>query len=147
MTNSPRTAPCFPVVHHLKIMRKPNPGRDLLASPAGLLVLCTAECEERPVEISPIRNWPRNIYLPGSGAWPPSFRLSNNRSGHLLPCMQHFIPLSKGRMTCCLPPWASIFWTMSILADFLFHHLLCTMAPLIRMIICCTLTRKLSLTP
>ena len=33
----------FPVVHHLRTMRKPNPGRDLLASPAGLLVLRTTE--------------------------------------------------------------------------------------------------------
>ena len=75
-------------------------------------------------------------------AWPPSFCLRNTSSGHLLPCVQHFIPLSGGRMTCCLPPWASIFWTMSLLADFSFHRLLCTMAPLIRMIICCTLTRQ-----
>ena len=142
MTNSPWTAPRFPVIHHLRTMRKPNPRRDLLASPAELLVLRAVECEERPAEIGPVQNWPWNIYLPGSGAWPPSFRLSNTRSGHLLPCMQHFITLSWGRMTCCLPPWASIFWTMSLLADFSFHRLLCTTAPLIRMIICCTLTRK-----
>ena len=142
MTNSPRTAPRFPVVHHLKIMWKPNPGGDLLASPAGLLVLRAAECEERPTEIGPIQNWPWNIYLLGSGAWPLSFLLSNTRSGHLPPRMQHFIPLFRGRMTCCLPPWASIFLAMSLLADLSFHRLLCTMAPLIRMLICYTLTRQ-----
>ena len=65
-----------------------------------------ARCRMRREAIRdrPVRNWPRNIYLPGSGAWPPSFCLSNTRSGHLPPCMQHFIPLSEGRMTCCLPP-------------------------------------------
>ena len=93
MTNSPRTAPRFPVVHHLRTMRQPNPGRDLLTSPIGLLVLRTAEREGRPSEIAPIQNWPRNTYLPGSGAWPPSSHMSNTRSGHLSPCMQHFIPL------------------------------------------------------
>ena len=87
MTNSPQTAPRFPVVHHLRTMRKPNPGRDLLASPAGLLVLRTAKGEGRSVDIGHGRNWPRNTYLPDSGAWPPSFSLSNTRSGHLPPCV------------------------------------------------------------
>ena len=141
MTNSPRIAPRFPFVHHLRTMQKSNPRRDLLTSVAGLLVLHATECEERPAKIGLIRNWPRNIYLPGSGAQPPSFDLSNIHSGHLSPYRQHFIPLFRGRMTCCLPPWASIFWTMSLLADFSFHCLLCTTAPLIRMIICWTLTR------
>ena len=45
-------------------------------------------------------------------------------------------------MTCCLPPWASIFWIMSLLVDSLFHRFLCTTTPLIRMIICCTLTSQ-----
>ena len=142
MTNSPRIAPRFPIVHHLRIMWKPNPRRDLLASPVGLLVLHITECEKRPVEIGSVQNWPRNIYLPGSRAWPPNFRMSNTRLVHLLPFMQHFIPLSGGRMTCCLPSWASIFWTMSLLTDLSFHRLLCTTAPLIHMIICCTLTRQ-----
>ena len=142
MTNTPRTAPRFPLIHHLRTMRKRNPRRDLLASPVGLSVLRTAEREGRLVEIGLGQNWPRNTYMPGSGAWIPSFCLSNTRSGHLLPCVQHFIPLSRGCMTCCLPPWASIFWTMSPLEDSSFHRLLCTTAPLIRMIICCTLTRQ-----
>ena len=142
MRNSPQTAPRFPDVHHLRTMRKPNLGRDLLASPVGLLVLRTAELEGRPAEIGPVQNWPRNTYLPGSGAWPPSFCLGNTRSGHLPPCMHHFIPLSGGHMTCCLLPWASIFRTMSLLVDLSFHRLLCMTAPLICMIICCTLTRQ-----
>ena len=51
-----------------------------------------------------------------------------------------FYPPIRGRMTCCLPPWDNIFWTLSLLVDLSFHRLLCTTAPQIR--ICCTLIRQ-----
>ena len=142
MMSSLRIVLHFPVVHRLRTMRKPNPERDHLASLAGLLAIRAAECEERPAKIGPVQDWPRNIYLPGSGVCPPNFHLSDTRSGNLPHCMQYFTPLSGDSTTCCLPPWASIFWIMSLLADFSFHRLLCTTAPLIHMIICCTSTRQ-----
>ena len=43
-----RAAPRFPIVHYLRTMRRPNPGRDLLTSPTRPLVLHTAEHEGRP---------------------------------------------------------------------------------------------------
>ena len=103
MTSSLRTALHFPVVHHPRTMRKPNPERDLLASQAGILVVRAAVCEERLAGIGLVRNWPRNIYLPGSGVWPPNFYPSNTRSGHLPPYMQHFTPIFGDHTTCCLP--------------------------------------------
>ena len=118
MMNSLRIALQFPVVHHLRTTRKLNPERDHLASPAGLLAVRAAECEERLAKIGPVRNFPRNIYQPGSGVCPPNFHLSDTHLGYPPHCMQHFIPLFGDRMTCCLPPWASIFWIMSLLVDF-----------------------------
>ena len=71
---------------------------------AGLLVVRDAVREERPARTDPIRNWPRNEYLPDSGVWSPSFYLSSTHSGRLPPLMQHFNPLSGDHTTCCLPP-------------------------------------------
>ena len=56
--------------------------RDLLASPAGLLVVRVARCEDRPAGTDPIRNWPLSICLPCSGVWPPSFYLRSIDSFH-----------------------------------------------------------------
>ena len=142
MTNSLQTALHFPVAHHPRTIWKSSLERDLLTSPAGLLVVRVTECEERPVVTDHVRNWPMSICLPGSGVWLPSFYLRNTLSGRLPPHMQHLIPLFGDLTTCCLPPWASIFWTTSLLADSSFHRLLCMMAPLIHMIICCTLTKQ-----
>ena len=96
MTNSPRTAPRFPVVHHLRTMRKPNPGRDLLANPAGLLVLCVTECEERPTEICPVRNWPRNIYIYPVRGHGPQFSLEKYPFGAPLALQATFYPPARG---------------------------------------------------
>ena len=142
MMSSLRIALHFPVVHHLRTTRKPNPERDLLTIPIGLLAVRAAECEERPVETSLVRNWPRNIYLLYLEVCPPNFHLSDTRSGYLPHCMQHFTPLSGDHTTCCLPSWANRFWIMSLLTDFSFHRLLCTTTPMIHMIICCTSTRQ-----
>ena len=136
MTNYLPIALHSPVVYHPRTMRKLSPERDLLAILAGLLVACVTGCEERPTGTDPIRNWPLSICLPGSGVWPPSFYLRS------IPRMQHFIPLSGDCTTCYLPPWASIFWITSLLADSSYRHLPCMTAPLIHMIICCTSTRQ-----
>ena len=131
-----------PVVHHPRTMWKPSPERDLLAIPAGLLVARVAGCEKRPTGTDPIRNWPLSICLPGSGVWPPSFYLCSTHSRRPSPHMLHLIPLSGDHTTCYLPPWANIFWIMSLLADSSYHHSPCTTAPLIHIIICCTSTRQ-----
>ena len=131
-----------PVVFHHRTMRKPRPERDLLAIPVGLLVARVTRCKERPAGTDPIRNWPLSLCLLGSGVWPPSFYLRSTHSGQPPPRMQHFIPLSGDRTTCYISPWASIFWIMSLLADSSYRRLPCTTAPLIHMIICCTLTRQ-----
>ena len=131
----------FSVAHHPRTMRKPSPERDLLPSPAELLEVRVAGCEERPKGTNPIRNWPLSICLPGSGVWPPNFYLLSTHSGCLSSRMQHLIPLSGDCMTCCLPPWANIFWITSPLMDSSFRRLLCMTAPLILMTICSTLTR------
>ena len=90
----------------------------------------------------PIRNWPLSTCLPGSRVWPPSFHLRSTHSERPPPRIQHFIPLFGDCTTCYLPPWANIFWIMSLLADSSYRCFPCTTAPLIHMIICCTLTRK-----
>ena len=131
-----------PVVHHPRTKRKPSPEKDLLAILVGLLVARVTGCEERPTGIDPIRNWPLSTCLPCSGVWPPSFYLRSTHSGRPPPHMQHFIPLSGDRTTCYLPPWASIFWIMILLADSSNRRFLCTTDPLIHMILCCTLTRQ-----
>ena len=131
-----------PVIHHPKTMRKPSLEIDLLATLVGLLVARIARCEERPVGTDLIRNWPLSIYLPGSGVWPPSFYLRSTHSGQPPPRMQHLIPLSGDHTTCYLPPWASIFWITNLLVDSLYRCSPCTTAPLIHMIICCTLTKQ-----
>ena len=141
MTSYLQIALHSPIVHHLRTMRKPSPKRNLLAIPAGLLVASVAKCEERPEGTDPVQNWPLNTCLPGSGVWPPNFYPRSTNSGLPPPLMQHFIPLFGERMTCYLPPWASIFWIMSLLTDSSYRHFPCTTAPLIHMIICYTLTR------
>ena len=77
-------------------MRKSNPGRDLLASSTELLVLGAAECEERPAEIGPVRNWPRNIYLLSSGAWSHQFPLEQYLFGAPPALHVTFYPLVRG---------------------------------------------------
>ena len=142
MTSYLQIALHSPVVHHPRTMQKSSPEIDLLAIPIGLLVALVVECEERPVGTDPIRNWPLSTCLPGSGVWSPSFYLRSTYSGRSPPRMQHFIPLSGDCTTCYIPSWANIFWIMSLLADSSYHRLPCTTAPLIHMIICCTLTRQ-----
>ena len=56
MTSSLQTALYFPIIHHPRTMRKPNSERDLLASPAGLLVVHAVVYEERPAGTGPVRN-------------------------------------------------------------------------------------------
>ena len=73
MMSSLQTTLHFSVAHHPRTMRKLSPERDLLPSPAGLLEVCVARCEERPEGTNPIRNWPLSICVPGSGVWPPQF--------------------------------------------------------------------------
>ena len=131
-----------PIAHHPRKMRKPNPERDLLAIPAGLLVAHAARCKESLARTDPIRNWPPSIYLPGSGVWAPSFYLCSTHPGWPLPHTQHLIPLSGNHRTCYPPPWASIFWITSLIADLLFRRFPCTMALLIHTTICCTLIRR-----
>ena len=129
------------VTHHPRTMRKPSLERDHLAIPVGLLVARVTGCDERPAGTDPIRSWPLSICLPGSGVWPPIFYLCSTHSGRPPPCTHHLIPLVGDCMTCFLPPWASIFWITSLLADSSYRCLPCTTPPLIRMIICCTLTK------
>ena len=142
MTSYLQIALHSPIVHHPRTMRKTSPEKDLLAIPTGLLVARVAGYEERPAGTDPIRNWPLSTCLLGLGVWPPSFYLRNTHSRWPSPRMKHFIPLSRDRMTCYLPPWDNIFWIMSLLADFSYRRLSCTTAPLIHMIICCTLTKQ-----
>ena len=131
-----------PIARHPKKMQKLNPERDLLVILAELLVACVAGCKERLAGTDPVRNWPLSIYLPGSGVWPPSFYLCSTHPWWPPPLMQHLISLSGDRRTCYPPPWASIFWITSLLADSLFRRLPCTTALLIHTTICCTLIRQ-----
>ena len=141
MTSRLQVALHSPVTHHPRAMQKPSPERDHIAIPVGLSVARVVGCEERPVGTGPIRSWLLSICLAGSGVWPPTFYLRSTRSRQPSPCTQHLISPTGDRMTCYLPSWASIFLITSPLADSSYRRFPCTTASLIRMIICCTLTR------
>ena len=72
--------------------------RPSLQSSKAISGTCRRMRKERPVEIGPVRNWPRNIYLPGSDLCPPPPQFSPERYPFGIPPPLHatFYPPVRG---------------------------------------------------